>query len=271
VFFCHLHKANIIFIDGFSAAKLPIVALACKSDRPRRVDSKDAAALLKKYDVGLIEVTAASENGKDKMRTSFDWLIQSIFRHRRDLVRSLSISGESRLGASSVQYRNPASPNVLFEPAPWDERRSEAATPTPSSLGLRAASPVPTIDAMSHKSELQPRPTSPTRARSMGDLLLESERSRGRSRDLTKEHSVPIVLEERPPRASFAEPDPIDRAIAATGALTSESSASMSDSAHEPEKQVERVLYVASSNWTGFIAKSKQSTTALANRRGLVA
>jgi hypothetical protein len=45
------------------------------------------------------------------------------------------------------QYRNPASPNVLFEPTPWDEKRSEQATPRPDyqklQVGLSSINVVP--------------------------------------------------------------------------------------------------------------------------------
>lgn len=63
--------------------KLPTVGFACKSDQEKRVPPEHAAAILRDYDVGLIEVTSADPGGKEKMRTAFDWIFRAIFAQRK--------------------------------------------------------------------------------------------------------------------------------------------------------------------------------------------
>jgi hypothetical protein len=65
----------------YRALKLPTVVLACKSDLERQVEPQKALEILQLYDVGLVEVSNTQE-GKEKMRRSFDWLLKAIFRDR---------------------------------------------------------------------------------------------------------------------------------------------------------------------------------------------
>lgn len=58
------------------------MVLACKTDMEKRVDPKQALDLIKRYEAGLVEVTAETKMGKDKMRRSFEWLIKAIIRDR---------------------------------------------------------------------------------------------------------------------------------------------------------------------------------------------
>lgn len=67
-------------VERFRAPGLPLMVLACKSDLTKAVDPQVATGVLHQYDVGLVEVTAGLEEGKAKMRRSFDWLLRSIFR-----------------------------------------------------------------------------------------------------------------------------------------------------------------------------------------------
>lgn len=69
-------------IERLCILKTPFMVLACKTDLEKRVDPKQALDLLKKYDSGLVEATAESKVGKDKMRRSFEWLIKAIVRDR---------------------------------------------------------------------------------------------------------------------------------------------------------------------------------------------
>lgn len=68
--------------------KLPTVVFACKSDQEKRVYPERAAAVLREYDVGLIEVSNADPGGKEKMRTAFDWIFRSIFAQREYMFRN---------------------------------------------------------------------------------------------------------------------------------------------------------------------------------------
>lgn len=87
---------------------------------------------------------------------------------------------------SSSNYRNPASPDVLISPHPWEGSRTT--TPTASSslpqvnddaqgTSLNPRLPLPTISSQPPGS-----PNSPPRVRSTGDILSENETSMGRVR-----------------------------------------------------------------------------------------
>ncbi|KIP11969.1 hypothetical protein PHLGIDRAFT_98679 [Phlebiopsis gigantea 11061_1 CR5-6] len=154
-------------LHSVAPLNLPTIVFACKSDLERRVDPKHAAAVLQQCDTGLVEVTTTSNVGKDKIRTAFEWTFKAIF--------------AQKLNGSRDVYRNPASPAVLTSPAPWDVSRASSATPTASS-SIATHSPLlpaPKIRSPRLPPQLDdplrtPRtPISPTRTRSMSDLLAE--------------------------------------------------------------------------------------------------
>ncbi|PFH54496.1 hypothetical protein AMATHDRAFT_70 [Amanita thiersii Skay4041] len=115
----------------YGAMRIPTLVLACKSDLGRQVDSAKAHALCRQYDVGLIEVSV--ETGKDRIGLAFEFLLQAVWRDRRDKRQGLDI-----------RYRNPASPKLLKHSPLWDTSRS--VTPT-------ASSPVITVNAASSSSQ----------------------------------------------------------------------------------------------------------------------
>nr|GAT44206.1 Ras guanyl-nucleotide exchange factor [Mycena chlorophos] len=166
----------------FRAMMIPTLVLACKSDLERRVDPQGAAAdFLQLYDNGLVEVSNAQESGKKKMRQAFEWLIKAVFRGRH-----------SSKSESDLDYRNPASPVLLISPPPWETSRTVTPSASSSSMSTlshgvaatrQANPPLPTIPA----SRSPTVPNSPTRARSTGDLLSESEKSRTRDWQLEKD------------------------------------------------------------------------------------
>ena len=63
--------------------KLPLIVLACKSDLPRQIEPERALNVLQPYDVGLVEVAKTYEQGKDKMRRTFGWVLRAVARERR--------------------------------------------------------------------------------------------------------------------------------------------------------------------------------------------
>ncbi|KAJ7783808.1 ras guanine nucleotide exchange factor domain-containing protein [Mycena maculata] len=176
-------------LQRYRAMMIPTVVLACKSDLERRVDPQGAAAeFFQLYDNGLVEVSNAHESGKKKMRQAFEWLIKAVFRGRH-----------ASKSESDIDYRNPASPVLLISSPPWETSRT--ATPTASSSvssmstlsqgqsslsRLPNNSPLPTIPA----SRSPTVPNSPTRARSTGDLLSESEKSRTRDWQTEKDAAL---------------------------------------------------------------------------------
>ncbi|KAJ3744510.1 ras guanine nucleotide exchange factor domain-containing protein [Lentinula detonsa] len=152
---------------------LLIIVIACKSDLEKKIDPASASEILGQYNVGLVEVNH-SEDGKAKIKRSFDYLLRAILRERRNASRN-------RL---SEDYQNPVSAGILSASPSWDRPDgSRTATPTASSASsldhvplpgpIAIQSSLPTIPA----SRTTSVPNSPTRARSTGDLLCE-QRSR---------------------------------------------------------------------------------------------
>ncbi|KAF8078601.1 ras guanine nucleotide exchange factor domain-containing protein [Lyophyllum atratum] len=156
-------------LRGYQAMKLPLIVLACKSDLPHEVEPERALEVLEQYDVGLVEVAKAHEKGMSKMRRTFEWILKAVARDKR--------TNRSDFDAN---YRNPASPDVLISPPPWENSRT--ATPTASSAILSTGSVAQgqTIISPGPNSPPSPSilPNSPTRARSTGDLLYENEKSK---------------------------------------------------------------------------------------------
>jgi len=66
--------------------KVPFVVLACNSDLPRQVEPENALEVLQQYDVGLVEVAKAQEQGRDKSKRTFTWLIKAVFRDRSSFI-----------------------------------------------------------------------------------------------------------------------------------------------------------------------------------------
>lgn len=59
---------------------MPAVLLACKSDPDKKleVDAHVGDQIGHPYNVGLIEVTTATSQGKGKMRTGLRWLLYKL-------------------------------------------------------------------------------------------------------------------------------------------------------------------------------------------------
>ncbi|GJE86098.1 ras GEF [Phanerochaete sordida] len=155
-------------LQSMASLKLPTIVFACKSDLDRRVEPRRVQPLLEgQYDVGLIEVTTRNTLGKEKIRTAFEWIFKAIF--------------TQKLNGAREGYRNPASPAILSSPTPWDVSRTSSATPTGSSSTATHSPllPPPRIRSPRLPPQLDdplrtPRtPISPTRTRSMSDLLSE--------------------------------------------------------------------------------------------------
>lgn len=68
---------KLIRVDKLSQKGAPMIVLACKSDPevPLEVDAAYGNSLGEPYNVGLIEVTALSAEGKSKMRNGLRWLL----------------------------------------------------------------------------------------------------------------------------------------------------------------------------------------------------
>ncbi|KAJ3530908.1 hypothetical protein NMY22_g8378 [Coprinellus aureogranulatus] len=172
-------------LKGYRAIKLPVIVLACKADLERRIEPDRALETLQEYDVGLVEVTTA-QDGKGKMRQSFDWLLKAVIRARQS--------------QSENDNRNPASPEYLrHHSQPWDTTRTStpiATHSTPSGMNSVPFDPsFSNNNSPSIPSSLPTmQPTSPTRARSTGDLLAERDKARSRTQ---AEASTPVPFAQR--------------------------------------------------------------------------
>ncbi|KAI0322721.1 ras guanine nucleotide exchange factor domain-containing protein [Amylostereum chailletii] len=156
----------------FRDIKLPVVVFACKSDLERNVESRNVYSRIKQLDVGLVEVNALQENGKQQLRLGFDFLLRSI---------------ATRARLVEADDYNPASPDVLVSsPPPWEISRASTATPTAASqmaIGTSVRSSQPPF--VSSRSPISP---SPTRAKSTNDLQSSaSEHEKSRARELNKD------------------------------------------------------------------------------------
>ncbi|KIJ21729.1 hypothetical protein PAXINDRAFT_165135 [Paxillus involutus ATCC 200175] len=172
------------FLRLIHPMKYSIIAVALKSDLPVAVDPQSSLSLFQQHDVGLVQVTRVGDNGK--MRKAFKFLLMSILR------------------VPNSELRNPASPEALVLPVPWESRGSTSATPTASSseASVRTMSQDQTSSfRLSPTSTLPSSPpplaTSPTRARSTSDLFSEHEKARSRGseeRKLSNARSVSSLV-----------------------------------------------------------------------------
>lgn len=67
--------AYVALSAGYHELPLPIIVVACKSESAR-VSSETVADILDPFHIGLVEVMATTEKGKNKMRMALVWTIQ---------------------------------------------------------------------------------------------------------------------------------------------------------------------------------------------------
>ncbi|KAI9453994.1 ras GEF, partial [Russula earlei] len=150
-------------LPAFGEARLPIVAIACKCDLDDLLDLKKVHERLTRFDIGLVKVTISNEAGKSRLRLAFDWLLRAISQNRR-----MPLSH-----ADAASYQNPASPDVLTAPPPWEIPRSDTATPTAT---MNVSSDLSHVLQSSEAHPVSPThdPISSTHSRSTGDLTASS-------------------------------------------------------------------------------------------------
>ncbi|KAF9453797.1 ras GEF [Macrolepiota fuliginosa MF-IS2] len=102
-------------------------------DLEPQIEPEYASRHLQQYRAGLVEVTIQTDAGKDKLKRSFDWLLKAVFRHRKAI---------DTINLTDGSYFNPASPDVLVSPVPWDTSRT--ATPTGAQPHPLPLHPLPT-------------------------------------------------------------------------------------------------------------------------------
>lgn len=136
------------------------MVLGCKSDLEPEVESNESLQMLKKYDTGLIEVSSASEEGREKMRQSFQYLLKAIVRQRGTLAffRLRSYTDLPTGPTKSLDNRNPAAPPPLElkgTPTPWTDPETNSSSTAP---------PMPPVTLESIASDMKhiPEPLDPS-------------------------------------------------------------------------------------------------------------
>ena len=83
---CLLHAgANLAHAGCYQNLKIPTIVMACKSDLTKKVHPGVATKILERYHSGLIELTCVDDVGKEKVRRTFEFLIKTIIKQRREL------------------------------------------------------------------------------------------------------------------------------------------------------------------------------------------
>lgn len=183
------------------------MVLACKSDLEKRISPSDALSTIQKF-AGLVEVSSQTESGKKKMRRSLDLFIKmlekskSMFRGISNSLRINRHAADPKDTGRDSGYRNPVSPDALHPPpSPWNASlsgqvqesiqttalrvMSNGQSTSPSSAeNVHPPSPYPMPSHSPNKSSISKivhapssSPPSPTRSRSLSDLLGDSQRN----------------------------------------------------------------------------------------------
>ncbi|WVQ67707.1 uncharacterized protein L199_005911 [Kwoniella botswanensis] len=81
-------------LERLSPSGIPIVILACKSDPDTQleVDAHHGNSIGEPFNVGLIEVTTQTSEGKSKMRNALRWLVYKLEQRQRRQQRRLNAS-----------------------------------------------------------------------------------------------------------------------------------------------------------------------------------
>jgi hypothetical protein len=76
-----------------SALGIPTVIFACKSDLALQVDAATGNALGEPHNVGLIEVTSETSEGRSKMRNGLRWLLHKLEQRQRKFYATRLTAG----------------------------------------------------------------------------------------------------------------------------------------------------------------------------------
>lgn len=160
----------------------------------RFVSPKQALDTIQPY-AGIIEVSIRTDNGKNKIRKSFDVLQKAILKSRGIILSSQEktfilmrvIEAEWSEGDA---YQNPASPDIVNRsPMPW-RVRSHSVTSSHGHIDRQRSDTPSNIPSSPTRSPSTP--TSPIRARSTGDLLSEHQKSMVVASS-TRSHEVEVI------------------------------------------------------------------------------
>nr|WVH01957.1 ras guanyl-nucleotide exchange factor [Naematelia aurantialba] len=100
-------KASIIIPGQLDASGTSTVLLGCKSDPDAvlEVAAADANALCQPYDIGLIEVTIATTEGKGKMHNAVRWLLFKLEQRQRRRERQSSVDSTAETAPAQLKTK----------------------------------------------------------------------------------------------------------------------------------------------------------------------
>ncbi|KAI5124751.1 hypothetical protein M0805_005385 [Coniferiporia weirii] len=213
--FIHIEE----LIRGYFTRRIPYIVLACKSDLPHRIPPADAVNVILKYDGGIVEISN-NDAGREKSKRCVGVLLRGVLRRRygdvdphvnpcspglynapapwemvpspltthsipssaSDMNTPTSATIPSINQVSSDFPRQPLVPAPLSPHSSFQSTTIAAVAPLVSSAN--ANSPVPGNAFIHHPARSPSAPTSPTRARSMSDLLTGNQKPAQMARQL---------------------------------------------------------------------------------------
>lgn len=215
--------------------RLPIIVLACKADLQPQVEPEYTSKLLQPYRAGLVEVTVNSDVGKDKLKRSFDWLLKAVFRHRSLSFLRYALSHTQQSSTEAIDtinvpdhtYLNPASPDVLVSPPPWESSRT--ATPTMAQPHPPPLQPPPPPPSHHHQPQTQsyythpPEKSTPVTAFPIASVNARNEDDEALENHLVRIRSVgenilssDDIIHQPPSGNEFEDDEPIDPMLEAS-------------------------------------------------------
>ncbi|KAL5527520.1 hypothetical protein ACEPAG_6321 [Sanghuangporus baumii] len=192
-------------ISVFFKKGIPYIVLACKSDLPLQKTPADAVGVVQKYDGGIVEISG-NEAGRDKARRCVGMLLRGVLRRRAGVIdKDKNPCSPVLFNAPAKSDKRQSSPPVKAVngvSAPNANPPNSATTSVPSTDLLQTSLPAPPSShsisslvsatpatppgvlppvspgaANSPQARSPTAPTSPARARSMGDINLMSTQS----------------------------------------------------------------------------------------------
>jgi len=160
---------------GYRALDIPAIVLACKSDLENHILPVNALRIVQPY-CGIIEATTKTEEGKSKMRRSIEVMLRLISessgRKSETIIFSPSTPAEITTSSSSITLADSETPTptpTSVPPLPKHDVDPPSIPPLPTMA--RNPSLSKSGGSLQSVPRIPPAPSSPTRVRSMNDVL----------------------------------------------------------------------------------------------------
>ncbi|KAH8120383.1 ras GEF [Phellopilus nigrolimitatus] len=165
-------------LAGYQALDIPTLVIACKSDLEKRVPPGDAVRAVDQYS-RMIEISQYTDEGKVRMRKAVDVLVRDIIASQSERLHKASIDRSSPKLKRTNSTKMPVLTLQTGLPLSTIDLTSPSTSSHPSSAQpaiLRSPSyPVFPVSPGSIKTA-SPSQQSPTRVRSMNDILVEGQK-----------------------------------------------------------------------------------------------